>query len=254
MRTMRNLAMGSVAAMVMLGAPSFAFAACTISDDKSEQELAKIEGIDSADFGAVRRDVRELRNAAMVLQRYGKDDQCQQLVSAMNELLRDPKMSSEMRMKSMSSTVPEAKTDATDTTVATKQKSTTAPVAMTMEERNAAAVPFTQRKTVMSSADLIGTDVYGPDNKSVGEIDDVVVSPENKPSYALISYGGFLGMGQEQVVVPVSEIRVSADNYLFVNLTAEQLKGAPKMKRGTADWWTNDIWRTENDNYYKTTN
>src|SRR5687768_15290764 len=99
---MRNFLLVS-AASLFLAAPSLSYAACTITDQKIEQELSKIEGIASADFGNVRRDVRTLRNAATVLQRYGKDEACQQVVATMSDLLRNPKASLEMRNKSMTS-------------------------------------------------------------------------------------------------------------------------------------------------------
>jgi PRC-barrel domain len=189
----------------------------------------------------------------------------------MNDLLRDPKAASELRSKSMMKTVeePAATTETkteeqaatetkTDEQAATETKTdvTTPAVApvLTMEQRREGAVAFTDRKSAMSSAELIGSDVYGADNDSIGEIDDVVVSSDNRPAYVLISYGGFLGLGEEQAAVPVSAIKVSEDNYYFVNLNAEQLKAAPKLKRGTSDWWTNASWREENDAYYKKIN
>ena len=78
----------------------------------------------------------------------------------------------------------------------------------------------------------------------------MIVSPDNKPSYALVSYGGFLGLGEEQAAVPVAALRVSPDKYVFLPMTADQLKAAPKLERGTADWWTNDNFRAQNDQYY----
>ena len=301
---MRKLIIGSVAGVLLATVPSMAFAACTLNDQKTEQELAKIEGIYGSEYGAVRRDMRELRSAASVLQRYGKDEACQKIVDAMSELLRDPKASSDLRNKGMNTTGaldpntgtanPEAVTDTAqvdttqdaskNTTVMIDQdanagaaKTTTIPDdtantgstdatkqvpeeknantgIVTFDQRRQGAVPFTERKTALSSAELIGSDVYGPDNRSIGEIDDIIVSPENQPTYALVSYGGFLGMGESQAAIPVASLRVSPDNYFFVNMTADQLKSAPKLKRGTADWWTNDSWRTENDAFYKTVN
>ena len=61
-------------------------------------------------------------------------------------------------------------------------------------------------------------------------------------------------MGEEAAAVPVSEILVSEDNYYFVDFTSEQLQAAPRLKRGTSDWWTNATWRNENDAYYKDVN
>ena len=75
-----------------------------------------------------------------------------------------------------------------------------------MDQRRTTSVPFMEQKNPMSAADLIGTDVYGTENDSIGEIEDVIVSPDNKPSYALISYGGFLGLGENQAAVPVAAL------------------------------------------------
>jgi hypothetical protein len=285
---MRQMIIHSVAGVLMLAAPSMALAECTIGDPKHDEELAKVEGIRSGDFNMLRRDMRSLRSAAAVLDRYGKDEACEEIVAAINELLRSPKASVELRNKAAMKTTeePAAKTEeqastetktteqpATESTTETKtaeqpaaetttgtvatQPDATAPAAtpvLTMDERRTSAVPFTERKMAMSSAELIGSDVYGPDNASIGEIDDIVVSSDDTPAYALISYGGFLGLGQDQAAVPVSEIRVSEDSYYFVDFTADQLAAAPKLKRGTSDWWTNASWRDENDAYYKKAN
>jgi hypothetical protein len=293
----------SVAGVLMLAAPSMALAECTIGDPKHDEELAKVEGIRSGDFNLLRRDMRSLRSAAAVLDRYGKDEACEEIVAAINELLRNPKASVELRNKAAMKTAeePAAKTEeqaSTETTTTTAEQpaaeSTTetkteqtqtetktetqtaeqpaaetttgtvatqpdatapaAPPVLSMDERRKSAVPFTERKMAMSSAELIGSDVYGPDNASIGEIDDIVVSSDDTPAYALISYGGFLGLGEDQAAVPVSEIRVSEDSYYFVDFTADQLAAAPKLKRGTSDWWTNASWRDENDAYYKKAN
>jgi hypothetical protein len=294
---MRNFLLVS-ATSLLLAAPSLSYAACTISDVKIEQELSKVEGITSGDFGNVRRDVRTLRNAATVLQRYGKDEACQQVVATMSDLLRNPKASLEMRNKSVTSqsgalqqqpaqapaatadgqaasTAQQQPTTAQQPTTTNQAASTEQPAVpatetksdpqttasttpatstdagpMTMEQRRTTSVPFLERKNPMSAAELIGADVYGTNNDSIGEIEDVIVSPDNKPSYALVSYGGFLGLGEDQAAVPIAALRVSPDNYVFIPMTADQLKAAPKLQRGTADWWTNENFRAQNDQYY----
>lgn len=258
---MKTALLSSAAGLAMLLAPSAAFAACNMGDANVEKELSQVEGINSGDYGAVRRDARELRSAALVLQRYGKDAACEQVVTAMNEMLRDPAGSATMRNNAMAPAAPAAApangatvpADGTAQAPAANGDQTaaipTAP-AMTMDQRRTAAVPLAERKAALSASELIGTDVYGPDNNSLGEIDDIVVSPDNTPAYALISYGGFLGMGEDQTAVPVNSLRFSEDNYAFVNFNADQLKAAPKFQRGTSDWWGNDQWRKDNQAYY----
>ncbi len=326
---MRNFLLIS-ATSLFLAAPSLSYAACTITDEKTEQELSKVQGISSGDFGDVRRDVRALRSAATILQRYGKEEACQQVVATMSDLLRNPKASLEMRNKSMtsvqtgalqdqstqapaSSTEQPASTDgqaasttqeqapadsqtsttaqqpattnnqaasteqpattnnqaasteqpavpATETQTDPQTTGSTTPATstdaapMTMDQRRTTSVPFMEQKNPMSAADLIGTDVYGTENDSIGEIEDVIVSPDNKPSYALISYGGFLGLGENQAAVPVAALRISPDKYVFLPMTADQLKAAPQLQRGTADWWTNENFRVQNDEYYANLN
>lgn len=312
---MRNFLLIS-ATSLLLAAPSLSYAACTITDEKTEQELSKVEGISSGDFGSVRRDVRALRSAATILQRYGKDEACQQVVATMSDLLRNPKASLEMRTKSITGQTgalqeqpanvptdnteqsaalsgqaaseaqppppassqttseaqqPAAKNDqaasieqpavsATETKSDPQITGSTTPATsidagpMTMEQRRTSSIPFLERKNPMSAADLIGADVYGKDDNSIGEIEDVIVSPDNKPSYALVTYGGFLGLGENQAAIPVAALSVSPDKYVFIPMTADQLKAAPQLQRGTADWWTNDNFRAQNDKYYSSLN
>jgi hypothetical protein len=59
-----------------------------------------------------------------------------------------------------------------------------------MEERRKGASAFFSNEMPMSASDLIGSDVYGPDDNSIGEIEDIIVAKGTKPSFALISYGG----------------------------------------------------------------
>jgi len=119
-----------------------------------------------------------------------------------------------------------------------------------MDERRTAAVPFVESQRATSAAELIGSDVYGPNNEAVGEIEDIIIGSANQPGYAVISFGGFLGLGEEQVAVPLSSIRISADDYLFVTFDRARLEAAPKIRRGSQDWLTDNEWRTQNDAYY----
>ena len=120
-----------------------------------------------------------------------------------------------------------------------------------MEERRKGAMAFFTNEAPMSASDLIGSDVYGPDNNSIGEIEDIIVSKGTKPSFALISYGGFLGLGESRAAVPLEKLRISEDNYVFAEMTAEQLQKAPGIPRGSRDWWTDSSWMTKNEAYYR---
>jgi PRC-barrel domain len=49
---------------------------------------------------------------------------------------------------------------------------------------------------------VIGSSVVNDANETIGKIDDLLVSPDGKQPYAVLSIGGFLGMGTHLVVVP----------------------------------------------------
>lgn len=54
------------------------------------------------------------------------------------------------------------------------------------------------------STNLRGTRVYGANNENVGEINDVLISRSGQVAAVIIGVGGFLGIGEKDVAVPMS--------------------------------------------------
>ena len=74
---------------------------------------------------------------------------------------------------------------------------------------------------------LIGSKVYTGDT-SIGQIEDVLVSLDHATVTAVIlSVGGFLGIGDKLVAMPVKQIRVGPEARFITDLTKEQLANAP---------------------------
>ena len=83
----------------------------------------------------------------------------------------------------------------------------------------------------LRASKLIGMNVYGPDNKSIGDIDDLIVDKDGqKIQAAVVSVGGFLGIGEKHVAIPMNDVKMNADNRLTVNMSKEQLEQAPKFE------------------------
>ncbi len=81
------------------------------------------------------------------------------------------------------------------------------------------------------ASELIGEDVENAKDDEIGEIDDLVYSRGDNQLYAIISVGGFLGMGERLVVVPYSDLRVSADgDDVYLDATENSLKALPEFK------------------------
>jgi sporulation protein YlmC with PRC-barrel domain len=74
---------------------------------------------------------------------------------------------------------------------------------------------------------LIGSSVYNGDT-SIGQIEDVMVTLDQATVTGLIlSVGGFLGVGDKLVAVPVSRIKIGPEAKFITDLTKEQLANAP---------------------------
>ena len=82
---------------------------------------------------------------------------------------------------------------------------------------------------------LIGTSVYGPDNKSIGKIDDVIVASDGQIKAAVVGVGGFLGVGEKDVAVPFNALKItrkpdsSTIDKITVSYSKDQLNNAPKF-------------------------
>ena len=83
--------------------------------------------------------------------------------------------------------------------------------------------------------------VYDPSNNKIGEIDDVLLSPDGKVNALIVGVGGFLGMGEKHVALPFNAVKPTAKDgkvYLTLNTTRDALKAAPGLKydRSSTSW------------------
>jgi sporulation protein YlmC with PRC-barrel domain len=79
---------------------------------------------------------------------------------------------------------------------------------------------------------LIGNKVYKGDT-SIGQIEDVLVEVDNATVPAVVlSVGGFLGVDNKLVAVPVNQIKVDNEARFTTDLTKEQLTNAPAFDFG----------------------
>ncbi|MDY8107658.1 PRC-barrel domain-containing protein [Fulvimarina sp. 2208YS6-2-32] len=92
--------------------------------------------------------------------------------------------------------------------------------------------------STLTADDLIGTSVVGPTNDSVGDVGDIVLSPEGGIEAVIIDVGGFLGIGTKPVSVNLDDLQFmrDANGSLAVQtaLTSEQLEAAPEFEEDAA--------------------
>lgn len=70
-----------------------------------------------------------------------------------------------------------------------------------------ASAPTQESPDQWRASKLAGVAIYGPDNKSVGKITDVLMSHDGKAELVVIGVGGFLGIGQKDVALPFDQVK-----------------------------------------------
>ena len=80
---------------------------------------------------------------------------------------------------------------------------------------------------------VIGSSVVNDANETIGKIDDILVSSDGKEPYAVLSVGGFLGMGTRLVVVPYDTLNFAGNKVTLPGGTKEGLKMLPEFKYAT---------------------
>ena len=90
----------------------------------------------------------------------------------------------------------------------------------------------------MSAQTLAGNDVYNLENEKVGDIEDIMLDMRSgRVRYAVLSFGGFLGMGGKLFAVPWTALELDTKNKRFVlDVGKARLQSAPGFDK---DNWPN---------------
>lgn len=84
------------------------------------------------------------------------------------------------------------------------------------------------------SSKLVGAPVMNDANQSIGKIDDLLVGRSDKVLYAVLSVGGFLGVGSKLVAVPYASLQIGAKDVILPGGNKDQLKALPEFKYATS--------------------
>jgi sporulation protein YlmC with PRC-barrel domain len=81
---------------------------------------------------------------------------------------------------------------------------------------------------ILSASSIIGYKVVGTDGRELGTIKELMIELEDgRVSYAVLSFGGFLGLGNKLFAIPWEEMIINADEQIFIlNMASAQLKNA----------------------------
>jgi len=104
---------------------------------------------------------------------------------------------------------------------------------------------------LVDSDNVIGTEVYGPDESHIGEIKRLVLEKVGgRVAHAVMSFGGFLGIGEDYYPVPWAKLTYNESLGGFqTDITKEQLDQAPRYGPDDDYEWSEDNNRRIYDYY-----
>ncbi|MBU8543434.1 MULTISPECIES: PRC-barrel domain-containing protein [Roseomonadaceae] len=79
------------------------------------------------------------------------------------------------------------------------------------------------------ASQLVGSNIYNEENNSIGEIDDLIVPPQGGQPVAIISVGGFLGIGAKLVAIPYERLTHDGERnrWMLRGATKDSLESLP---------------------------
>jgi hypothetical protein len=117
--------------------------------------------------------------------------------------------------------------------------------------------PLDKRETasLIGSDKVEGTPVYRSNGERVGQIERVMIDKlTGKVAYAVMSFGGFMGIGEDYYPLPWSLLTYNpALEGYEVNVSEQQLKGAPKYSRHESWDWSDRARDKRVSDYYGVT-
>ena len=109
-----------------------------------------------------------------------------------------------------------------------------------------------ETSSLIGSDKVEGTAVYGAGDTKIGSIERVMIDKvSGKVAYAVLSFGGFLGIGDDHYPLPWQSLTFDTGLGGYrTNVTKTQLEGAPKYGNEDSWDWADDSRARSVNNYY----
>ena len=112
--------------------------------------------------------------------------------------------------------------------------------------------PDKKYRRVLAASTLAGDQVQNSAGEDLGKVDEIMIDiPAGKVAYAVLSFGGFLGMGNKLFAVPWSALRLDEDKKHFIlDVDKEKLENAPGFDKDNWPDMADTSWGTRIFSYY----
>lgn len=108
---------------------------------------------------------------------------------------------------------------------------------------------------LMGAETLVGNDVFNKDGDSLGDIKEIMLDMRTgRIGYAVLSFGGFFGMGEKLFAVPWTALSLDTEYKRFVlDVDKDRLKSAPGFDKKIWPDMADETWSQGIHSYYGTT-
>jgi len=146
----------------------------------------------------------------------------------------DQKPAEEMQQKQDPATQAPVTPDPSQTGQSSEQPKDETAQQPTPSTDSTAAVTVDAKKAVLATS-FIGSSVFTSSDENIGDINDLIFDDKGMIQAAIVGVGGFLGMGEKDVALPISKITVTRDENNAIKLTVqasrEELERAPAFDK-----------------------
>lgn len=106
--------------------------------------------------------------------------------------------------------------------------------------------------TIISSSTIAGDKVVNRNGEGLGDIKDLMIDVDSgRVAYAVLEFGGFMGMGSKLFAVPLSAMEADTHNKRFIfDQSKESLENAPGFDKDDWPTFTDRDWGTSVHQYY----
>ena len=110
-----------------------------------------------------------------------------------------------------------------------------------------------QHTHIISADRVTGTNVYNTAGEKLGHVEKVLLDKySGKVAYALMSFGGFLGIGEKYHPLPWNALKYDTGKEGYVvNLDKKMLEAAPTVDTYEGSHWRDEAWNRKVHDYYK---
>lgn len=108
---------------------------------------------------------------------------------------------------------------------------------------------------LMGAETLVGNDVFNKASEDIGDIKEIMIDmSDGRVSYAVLSFGGFMGIGEKLFAVPWDALKLDTANKRFeLDVSKERLEGAPGFDKNKWPDMADPAWVAGIHAYYGTT-